>query len=513
MSKISELSDGGALLATDNLIVVRSGGNVRAQLSAISGQSVSATTLAASGATTLSSTLAVTGATTLSSTLAVTGAITGNVTGNLTGSVLTAAQPNITSLGSLTGLTVTGTSQITRLGLGVAAHADDALNITTTNQHIRMNNGSELGIINLDSDGKINIWAHGDGETINLKTGTGSGTDVFSVVGTNAGIGTSSPARVLEVASGAAAIVRITATDTTPGYAVNEYLNSNGGYAYVGSEGSTGGQLFIGTTAYATVVGNASAVPLQFATNNNVRATIDSSGATTFNGDISAVGIQANQDVSGTLGAISLYNARTDAAARNWAIQTNFNVYGDFVIRQSNAKDGNPITAGTDRLSINASGNLLVGCTAIPTGGASTGFAISENGGMQQHTHGVAGTTNTYVSIFRNANGLVGGIRVSGSQTFFDGSSDQRLKDNIVDAPSASEDIDAIQVRSFNWKADNEHQKYGMIAQELATVAPIAVYQPEDPEEMQAVDYSKLIPMLVKEIQSLRSRVAELENN
>ena len=65
MSKISELSNGGALLPTDDLIVVRSGGNVRAQLSAISGQSVSATTLAASGATTLSSTLAVTGALTV----------------------------------------------------------------------------------------------------------------------------------------------------------------------------------------------------------------------------------------------------------------------------------------------------------------------------------------------------------------------------------------------------------------------------------------------------------------
>ena len=65
MSKISELSNGGALLATDDLIVVRSGGNVRAQLSAISGQSVSATTLAASGATTLSSTLAVSGALTV----------------------------------------------------------------------------------------------------------------------------------------------------------------------------------------------------------------------------------------------------------------------------------------------------------------------------------------------------------------------------------------------------------------------------------------------------------------
>jgi len=167
----------------------------------------------------------------------------------------------------------------------------------------------------------------------------------------------------------------------------------------------------------------------------------------------------------------------------------------------------------TFKMKLDHLGSLLVGNTSVPTGGSSTGFSISDNGGMQMVTHGVSGTGNTYVNIYKNANGTVGGIRVSGSQTFFDGSSDQRLKDNIVDAPSASEDIDAIQVRSFNWKADNEHQKYGMIAQELATVAPIAVYQPEDPEEMQAVDYSKLVPMLVKEIQSLRSRVAELENN
>jgi len=45
------------------------------------------------------------------------------------------------------------------------------------------------------------------------------------------------------------------------------------------------------------------------------------------------------------------------------------------------------------------------------------------------------------------------------------------------------------------------------------TVVPEAVYQPEDAEQMMAVDYSKLVPMLVKEIQSLRVRVAQLESN
>ena len=105
----------------------------------------------------------------------------------------------------------------------------------------------------------------------------------------------------------------------------------------------------------------------------------------------------------------------------------------------------------------------------------------------------------------------VGGVNYSDTATSFPTSSDQRLKENIVDAPSASDDIDAIQVRSFDWKADGSHQKYGMVAQELQSVAPEAVTEGDTETDMMGVDYSKLVPMLVKEIQSLRARVAQLE--
>ena len=50
-----------------------------------------------------------------------------------------------------------------------------------------------------------------------------------------------------------------------------------------------------------------------------------------------------------------------------------------------------------------------------------------------------------------------------------------------------------------------------MVAQELQSVAPEAVSEGETEEDMMSVDYSKLVPMLVKEIQSLRARVAQLE--
>ena len=112
---------------------------------------------------------------------------------------------------------------------------------------------------------------------------------------------------------------------------------------------------------------------------------------------------------------------------------------------------------------------------------------------------------------FRRNGTTVGSISATTSATSFNTTSDERAKENIVDAPSASADIDAIRVRSFQFKADGSHQKYGMIAQELSTVAPEAVHVPDDAEEMQSVDYSKLVPMLVKEIQSLRARVAQLE--
>ncbi|MDC3289266.1 tail fiber domain-containing protein [Gammaproteobacteria bacterium] len=162
----------------------------------------------------------------------------------------------------------------------------------------------------------------------------------------------------------------------------------------------------------------------------------------------------------------------------------------------------------TEYARFDSSGNLIVGTTSTAD---SARFSVFSTGTAASFR--TSPTTAVSLVTFRNGNGLIGKISTSGSTTTYNTSSDQRLKENITDAPSASDDIDAIQVRSFDWKADGSHQKYGMVAQELNTVAPEAVSAPEDPEEMMGVDYSKLVPMLVKEIQSLRARVAQLETN
>ena len=58
----------------------------------------------------------------------------------------------------------------------------------------------------------------------------------------------------------------------------NVALGNNSGETRYGIESSTGGSIFTGTTAYASVFGHTAAFPVQFITNNAVRATIDSSG-------------------------------------------------------------------------------------------------------------------------------------------------------------------------------------------------------------------------------------------
>ena len=166
--------------------------------------------------------------------------------------------------------------------------------------------------------------------------------------------------------------------------------------------------------------------------------------------------------------------------------------------------------ASNERMRIDSSGNVLVGVTSIADATSRTyGNAFSGSGAYANWTSWGSGThTNT---AFRNGTNQVGSIVTTSTSTSYNTSSDQRLKDNIADANDAGSKIDAIQVRQYDWKADGSHQDYGMIAQELVEVAPEAVSGDADSEEMMGVDYSKLVPMLIKEIQALRNRVAQLE--
>ena len=109
--------------------------------------------------------------------------------------------------------------------------------------------------------------------------------------------------------------------------------------------------------------------------------------------------------------------------------------------------------------------------------------------------------------------GSTGNVTITGSctATSFPTSSDARLKENIEDADDSGTAIDSLLVRQFDWKSNGKHEDYGMIAQEVIHTCPNAVSVPQKDGEMMGIDYSKMVPLLLKEIQELRKRVKKLE--
>jgi hypothetical protein len=52
---------------------------------------------------------------------------------------------------------------------------------------------------------------------------------------------------------------------------------------------------------------------------------------------------------------------------------------------------------------------------------------------------------------------------------------------------------------------------YGVMAHELQEVIPYAVLGEKDAEEMQQVDYSKIVPVLIKAIQEQQAQIEQLK--
>jgi hypothetical protein len=166
-------------------------------------------------------------------------------------------------------------------------------------------------------------------------------------------------------------------------------------------------------------------------------------------------------------------------------------------------------TSNNERMRIDASGNLLVGRTSTASAATDYGTQVYSNGVIYQFA---GATGNSDIHRWHNGAGTKvaylqgdGDLIITGTYS----PSDERLKENIVDAPAGN--LDDLRVRSYDWKADGSSVTHGFIAQELEVVAPYAVTKGETDDDMLAVDYSKLVPMMVKEIQDLKAEVAALK--
>ena len=158
---------------------------------------------------------------------------------------------------------------------------------------------------------------------------------------------------------------------------------------------------------------------------------------------------------------------------------------------------------GINYLEICNSSKLILGYQ-----GASESFAVNNDG-----TISIGG--NTFVNSSRNITcgtiAATGAITATGDVTAFY-SSDRRMKDNITPIENSLEKVTQLGGYEFDWNHVSPYEgmhDIGVIAQEVLKVAPEAVAKREN--DMLAVRYEKLVPLLIEAIKELKEEVEELK--
>ena len=192
----------------------------------------------------------------------------------------------------------------------------------------------------------------------------------------------------------------------------------------------------------------------------------------------------------------------TDKASLGMVLDRN-----GFIAFQTNTSAG----VAAERMRIDSSGNLLVGCTSLPSSTvAGSGFSNDGNGTDLRIASNT--TSSDRLIWFYNPNGLVGGVVVTGSSTAYNTSSDYRLKENIQPMQNALAVVQQLNPVTYTWKADGSDGQ-GFIAHELQAVVPDCVTGEKDAVDAegnpvyQGIDTSFLVATLTKAIQELNEKV------
>lgn len=364
-----------------------------------------------------------------------------------------------------------------------------------------------------------------------VRIDTGSPANSLRVTSSGVGIGTTTPSEKLHVngnvlaagninISKSAPALNIRDTGGTSGFQSVYFVNDSDIFS-VQTRNDSG--VFIATDyAINRDVNGASAH--RFSTQGSERMRISSSGYVGIGTSSPSEQLSATANISAT----NFYVTGGGDTSTN-GISGEF-AHGDInskslVIRAdpNNAGGGTAMrfeVDGSEAARFDSSGNLLVAqsSTTFPgSGNTTTGHAIRDYGEV---FHSVSSgtvlnlnrnTSDGPIAAFRREGLFIGRISITTSAVSYNTTSDERLKENIADAGDAGDMIDAIRMRQYDWKADGRHQRWGVVAQEVVDVFPEAITKGDTEDDMWGVDYSKFVPALIKEIQTLRGRVAMLE--
>ena len=163
-----------------------------------------------------------------------------------------------------------------------------------------------------------------------------------------------------------------------------------------------------------------------------------------------------------------------------------------------------------ERMRITSNGSVCINASSPGTLSPFL-YNFNSDGSRINAAFEVSVATPGFTSIqFRNPNGAVGSININTSSVSYNTTSDYRLKEDLKDF-SGLDKVSAIKVYDYKWKSCDERMD-GVLAHELAKVLPYAVNGEKDGELMQGVDYSKIVPILIKSIQELQAKIVTLES-
>jgi len=175
--------------------------------------------------------------------------------------------------------------------------------------------------------------------------------------------------------------------------------------------------------------------------------------------------------------------------------------------------------SGSERMRITSGGAVCINTTAPIAAGRFNIVDDCNSTTPIEIKDTAASNSGAYMIRFvNNSNVVCGSIaHQSSTTTQYNTSSDYRLKNDLKDY-NGLDLVSKVKTYDFEWIEDNSRM-YGVLAHELYEVLPYAVNGEKDGEQMQGVDYSKLVPILVKAIQeqqatitSLQDRLDKLEN-
>ena len=171
--------------------------------------------------------------------------------------------------------------------------------------------------------------------------------------------------------------------------------------------------------------------------------------------------------------------------------------------------------AGNLKAIIDSSGNMNIGTTSGATINSSSFGHYFGSDGQIKASRNVGATSNVH-RFFGNAGEfrILGDGDIENTNNRISAISDERFKENIVDANSQWDDIKAIKVRNYNFKEENgwgTHKQIGVVAQELEASGMTGGLVKTKDDGYKSVATSVLYMKAVKALQEAMARIETLE--